>query len=74
MSKSSMRAGRWPSSTGRREKLFPTVIRPRSITRALWEPDDCGTMTSGAFRLMSRDRRKLFWAKSRTLDAAFSAA
>lgn len=70
----SMTAGSEQPSTGRNEKLFLTVIRPRSITSAFWEVDDCGTMMSGAFSLVSKERRKLFWAKSRTLDAAFSAA
>ena len=31
-------------------------------------------MMRGAFSLMSMERRKLFWAKSLMLEAAFSAA
>ena len=67
-------AGRVKPSAVCRVKLFPTVIRPRSTTAAFWEVEDWGIMMSGAFSLMSMDRRKLFWAKPRTLDAAFSAA
>ena len=67
-------AGSGHPSTGSREKLLPTVIRPRSITSAFWEVEDWGTTMSGAFSLTSIDRRKLFLAKSRTLEAAFSAA
>lgn len=74
MSILSMTAGRGQLGTCSREKLFSTVISPRSITSALWEVDDCGMMISGAFSLTSMNRRKLFWAKSRTLDAARSAA
>lgn len=74
MSKLSMMTGSGQPSMGSREKLFPTLISPRSITRAFREMDDCGMMMSGAFKFMSMDRRKLFCAKSRTLDAAFSAA
>lgn len=70
----SMMAGSGDPWTGSREKLLPTVISPRSITSALWEVEDWGMMMSGAFSLISMARRKLFWAKSRTLDAAFSAA
>ncbi|KAF3832057.1 hypothetical protein F7725_025722 [Dissostichus mawsoni] len=63
-------AGSGQPSAGISEKLFPTVIRPRSITSACWELEFWGTMMSGAFSLMSMDRRKLFWAKSFTLSAA----
>ncbi|KAF3832060.1 hypothetical protein F7725_025725 [Dissostichus mawsoni] len=63
-------AGSGQPSAGISEKLFPTVIRPRSITSACWELEFWGTMMSGAFSLMSMDKRKLFWAKSFTLSAA----
>lgn len=38
------------------------------------EMEDSGMMMTGAFRLMSIANRTLFWAKSFTLEAAFSAA
>lgn len=65
-------AGRGRSPAGSTEKLFPTVMRPRSITSALWEVEDWGMMMRGAFTRTSKDRRNVLWAK--TLDAAFSAA
>ena len=70
----SMTAGSGHPSTGRAEKLFPTVIRPRSTSSALWDTEDWGMTMRGAFSRTSMERRKLFWAKSRTLEAAFSAA
>lgn len=70
----SMTAGSGQLGICSEEKLFSTVISPRSITSALWEVDDCGMIMSGAFSRTSMNRRKLFWAKSRTLDAARSAA
>ncbi len=70
----SMTAGSGRPSTGSREKLFPTVMRPRSASTALLDVEDWGIMIRGAFSLMSMASLKLFWAKSLTLEAAFSAA
>lgn len=67
--------GGWEvSSPGTRLNSFSTLIKPRSATNILWETDDWGMIITGAFRLMSIKRRKLFLAKSFMLEAAISAA
>lgn len=70
----SMTGGREDSSEDTSLNSFWTLIKPRSATKALYEVEDSGTTITGAFKLTSIKRRKLFLAKSFTLEAAISAA
>lgn len=70
----SMTGGREDSSEVTNLNSFWTLIKPRSATKALQEVEDSGTTITGAFKLISIKRRKLFLAKSFMLEAAISAA
>lgn len=70
----SMTGGREDSSEDTSLNSFWTLIKPRSATKALFEVEDSGTTITGAFKLTSIKRRKLFLAKSFMLEAAISAA
>lgn len=62
------------SSPDTRLNWLWTLINPRSTTTALVETEDCGMTRTGAFKSILTDTRKLLWARSFTLVAAFSAA
>lgn len=70
----SMTGGREDSSEDTNLNSFWTLIKPRSAIKALQEVEDSGTTITGAFKLISIRRRKLFLAKSFMLEAAISAA
>lgn len=69
-----MTGGREDSSEDTSLNSFWTLIKPRSAIKALQEVEDSGITITGAFKLISIKRRKLFLAKSFMLEAAISAA
>jgi hypothetical protein len=71
---SSATGGSASCSTETKLNLFSTLIKPRSAITTFGDTEDWGIVMTGAFKSMSIRSRKLFWARSFTLDAALSAA